>query len=81
MKHFFSTKVRAVLIIALLLAVGLTVISNLTGLSFPDMMVKGVLTPIRTAASKLTDQAEQFYGYMRLIKHGARRDLVMRDLQ
>lgn len=64
MKHFFSTKVRAVLIIALLLAVGLTVISNLTGLSFPDMMVKGVLAPIRTAASKLTDQAEQFYGYM-----------------
>ena len=64
MKHIFSTRVRVVLIIAVLLAVILAVISNLTGLSIPDMMVKGILTPIRTGASKLTDQAEQMYNYM-----------------
>ena len=64
MKHFFSTRVRVVLIIAVLLAVVLTVISSLTGLSLPDMFVKGILTPIRTGASKLTDQAEQLYNYM-----------------
>ena len=64
MKHIFSTRVRVVLIIAILLAVILAVISNLTGLSIPDMMVKGILTPIRTGASKLTDQAEQMYNYM-----------------
>lgn len=64
MKHFFSTRVRVVLIIAVLLAVVLTVISSLTGMSLPDMFVKGILTPIRTGASKLTDQAEQLYNYM-----------------
>jgi len=64
MKHIFSSRVRAVLIIAILLAVVLTVISSLTGMNIPDMVVKGVLTPIRTGASKLTDQAEQLYNYM-----------------
>lgn len=64
MKHIFSTRVRVILIIAVLLAVILTVIGSLTGMSFPDMVVKGILTPIRTGASKLTDQAEQMYNYM-----------------
>lgn len=64
MKHFFSTRVRVVLIIAVLLAVVLAVVTNLTGLSIPDLVVKGILTPIRTGASKLTDQAEQMYNYM-----------------
>ena len=64
MKHIFSSRVRAVLIIAVLLAVVLTVVSSLTGMNIPDMMVKGILTPIRTGASKLTDQAEQLYNYM-----------------
>lgn len=64
MKHFFSSRVRVVLIVAILLAVSLAVISNLTGLSIPDMVVKGILTPIRTGASKLTDKAEQLYNYM-----------------
>ena len=64
MKQFFSTRVRVVLIIAVLLAVLLAVISNLTGLSIPDMMVKGILTPVRTGVSKLTEKAEQMYNYM-----------------
>ena len=64
MKHIFSTRVRVVLILAVLLAVILAVISSLTGMSLPDMMVKGILTPIRTGVSKLTNQAEQMYNYM-----------------
>ena len=64
MKHFFSTRVRVVLIIAVLLAAILAVISGVTGVSLPNMFVQGVLTPIRTGMSKLTDQAEKIYGYM-----------------
>ncbi len=64
MKHFFSTRVRVVLIIAVLLAVLLAVLSGLTGLSLPEMAVKGILTPIRTGVSQLTDQAEQLYNYI-----------------
>ena len=64
MKHFFTARVRAVLIVSLLLALVLTVISSLTGFSLPDMVVKGVLTPLRTGVSKLSDRAEQLYSYM-----------------
>ena len=64
MKHLFTTRVRVVLVIAVLLAVALTVIGNLTGTSLPDMFVKGVLTPIRSGVSSLTDRAEQLYSYM-----------------
>lgn len=64
MKHFFTTRVRVVLIVAVLLAVGLAVISDLTGLSIPDMAVKGILTPIRSGASRLADGAEQIYNYI-----------------
>ncbi len=64
MKHFFTTRIRVVLILTLLIAGVLLVVSSLTGLSLPDMAVKGLLTPIRTGISQLTDQAEKFYGYM-----------------
>ena len=47
MKHFFSPRVRVVLLIAVLLAVTLTVVGNLTDMKLPDMVVKGVLTPDR----------------------------------
>ena len=64
MKHFFTTRVRVALIVAVLLAVGLAVISDLTGLSVPDMMVKGILTPIRSGTSRLVDGVEQIYNYI-----------------
>ncbi len=64
MKHLFTTRVRIVLVIAVLLAIVLTVVGSLTGLSLPDMFVKGILTPIRSGVSALTDRAEQLYSYM-----------------
>ena len=64
MRHYFSPRVRVVLVIALLLAVGLTVAGSLTEKSVPDMLVQGVLTPIRSGVSKFTDKAEQLYSYI-----------------
>lgn len=64
MKHLFSKKVRVVLVVALLLAASLAVVNNLTGLSVGEMTVQYVLTPMRSAASKLTDKAEQLYSYI-----------------
>lgn len=64
MKHLFSTRVRVVLVAAVLLAVALMLVTTITGLSIPDLFVKGVLTPIRTGASKLTVQAERYYSYI-----------------
>lgn len=64
MRHFFSTRVRVVLILALLLAIGLVVASNLTDSSIPNTVVQGVLTPIRSGANSLVNQAEKIYNYM-----------------
>lgn len=64
MKHLFSTRVRIVLVAAVLLAAALMLVTTITGLSIPDLFVKGVLTPIRTGASKLTVQAERYYSYI-----------------
>ena len=64
MKHYFSKKVKIVLVVAVLLAIVLGVVSNLTGLGLPEMFVKGVLTPIRSGAAALTAQAEQMYSYL-----------------
>lgn len=64
MKHYFSRRVRLVLLIAILLAVALTVIGSLTNFSFPGKVVQGILSPIRAGVSKLTDQAQQIYNYM-----------------
>lgn len=64
MRHFFSTRVRVILILALLIAGGLAVTSSLTGKSIPSMVVQGVLAPLRSGANALTRQAEQMYDYM-----------------
>ena len=64
MKHYFSTKIRNVLIIAVLLAVGFAVLSSLSGMDLPSMAVQYVITPLRTGVSHLRDQAEQLYSYM-----------------
>ena len=61
MRHFFSSKVRVVLIIAVALSLALTIIGNLTGLAIPDMIVQTVLSPFRSGVSTLRDTAAQYY--------------------
>lgn len=64
MRHLFTSKVRIVMIAAVIIAALLAVVSSLTGLNLPDLAVKGILTPLRTGASKLTQQAARLYSYM-----------------
>ncbi len=64
MRHFFTNRVRAVLLTALILAVGLAVVGSLTDTKLPENVVQGVLAPFRTGASKLVDGARQVYDYM-----------------
>ena len=63
MKHL-STRVRIVIILAVVLAAGLGVLSSASGQSVPDMIVQAIMTPIKGAANALTKQAEQYYSYM-----------------
>lgn len=64
MKHFFSSKVRAIVLAAVILCTGLALAGRLTNLTLPQMVVQGVLTPLRAGVQSLTRQAEQFYNYM-----------------
>ncbi len=64
MRHLFSTRIRVILILAVLLAAGLTLLSSIAGQTLPDMMVQGIITPIRSGVNSLTKQAEQYYSYM-----------------
>ena len=64
MRHFFSTKVKVVLIIALLLSIGLAVLSGLTNTTPGDLFIKGILTPLRTGTSALADNAQRLYDYI-----------------
>ena len=64
MRHLFSTRLRVILIVALLLSAGLAILSNATDLSVPNMLVQGMIAPFKAGAKALTSQAEQFYGYI-----------------
>lgn len=64
MKHFFTNRIRVVMVAAVLLAVALAVISSLTGLKLPQMLVQGVLSPFRAGVSKLADRSQQLYDYI-----------------
>ncbi len=64
MRHFFSTRIRVVLVAALLIAVVLGVVGSLTGTNIPGVLVQGVLTPLRTGAETVLSQAEQIYNYI-----------------
>ena len=63
MKHL-STRVRIVIILAVLLAAGLAVLSSATGQTAFDIVVQTVMAPIKAGANALTGAAEQYYSYM-----------------
>ena len=64
MRHFFSTRVKVVLVLALLITAVLAVVGNLTDAKIASQAVQGVLAPLRAGANALTKQAEQIYNYM-----------------
>ena len=64
MRHLFSTRLRVILIIAMVLSIGLTIVSGAVNQSIPSLLVKGLLAPLRYGANTLTASAERLYGYM-----------------
>ena len=64
MRNLFSTRIRIIVVVVVLLAAALTVLSNVTGQTIPDMVVQTILAPFRAAGNALTKQAEQYYSYM-----------------
>ena len=64
MRHLFSTRLRVILIVALVLSIGLAIVSGAVNQSVPSLLVQGMLAPLKAGANALTEQAERLYGYM-----------------
>ena len=64
MRHLFSTKVRIILVLAVLLAAGLAVVAGVTNQSLPNVIVQGIAAPFRAAGQSLMATVEQYYNYM-----------------
>ncbi len=64
MRHYFSTRIKVVLAVAVLIAVLLGVASSLTGKDMPSGFLQTLLTPLRSGAYALTGQAERLYNYI-----------------
>jgi hypothetical protein len=64
MKHYFSSRVKAVIIASALLVVVIAILGSMFKTDIGNNVVQGILSPIRTGVSKLTDGAERIYSYM-----------------
>ena len=64
MRNLFTTRVKVILVLAVLLAAGLGILSGITGETIPEIVVKGIMKPFRAAGTALTSTAEKYYGYM-----------------
>ena len=64
MRHLISTKVKVILILAALLAAGLTIFSGVSNQNIFSNVTQSVLTPLRSGVNSMAEQAEKYYGYM-----------------
>ena len=64
MRKLFSTKVRIILVAAILLSAVLAILASLSSQTIPGMVVQTILSPFKAIGNTLTDTAEQYYSYM-----------------
>ena len=65
MKRLFSGKVKAVLALAVVLAVTLALLGSLgQGATFPERVAQAIMTPLRSGVNGLVRQAEKLYSYI-----------------
>ena len=64
MRNLFTGKIAIILVVALILAIVLSIFGGISNRNPLDLAVQGVLTPFRAAATALTSMAEKYYGYM-----------------
>ena len=64
MRNLFTSKIAIILVVAIILAVVLSIFGGISNQNPLDLAVQGALTPFRAAATALTTMAEKYYGYM-----------------
>ena len=64
MRNLFTGKIAIILVLAVVLALVLSIFGGIMNKNPLDLAVQGVLAPFRAAATALTTTAEKYYGYM-----------------
>ena len=64
MRNLFTGKIAIILVLAVILALVLSIFGGIMNKNPLDLAVQGALAPLRAAATALTTTAEKYYGYM-----------------
>ena len=64
MRNLFSTKLRVIVVAAILITAALAVAAGVSSQTAPGTFVQTLLTPLKSGFNALTKQAEQYYSYM-----------------
>jgi len=64
MRQLFSTKVRIIIVVAILMSAVFAVLAGLSNQTVPGAIVQTLLSPFRSIGNTLTNTAEQYYSYM-----------------
>ena len=72
MRNLFSTKLRVIVVVAILITAALAVAAGVSSQTAPGTALQTLLTPIKSGFNALTKQAEQYYSYMFRYAHRQR---------
>ena len=64
MRNLFSTKLRIIVVVAVLITAALAVAAGVSSQTAPGTALQTLLTPLKSGFNALTKQAEQYYSYM-----------------
>ena len=64
MRNLFNTKLRIIVVVAVLITAALAVAAGVSSQTAPGTFVQTLLTPLKSGFNALTKQAEQYYSYM-----------------
>ena len=64
MRNLFSTKVRIILVITVLITAALVIMSSVGMVTLPGVVTQGLMAPVRAVGTALTSTAELYYSYM-----------------
>ena len=64
MRNLFSTKLRIIVVVAILITAALAVAAGVSSQTAPGTALQTLLSPLKAGFNALTKQAEQYYSYM-----------------
>ena len=64
MRNLFSTRVRIILVLAVLLTAALSIVASVTQQTLPGVVVQTLMAPVKVVGNALTNTAEKYYSYM-----------------